>query len=97
MTGPRAFDLPLLRARVPACLNNLYGVKPSRGLLSASGMLPACRSLDCMTIFALTADQSNTVLSIAEGVDCDDGYSRENPFIIKLDNMESARGRCASA
>ncbi|KZY67241.1 hypothetical protein A3758_13340 [Oleiphilus sp. HI0118] len=33
-----------------------------------------------MTIFALTADQSNTVLSIAEGVDCDDGYSRENPF-----------------
>ncbi|MFT6552091.1 MAG: allophanate hydrolase, partial [Zhongshania marina] len=36
--------------RVPACFNNLVGVKPSIGLLSASGMLPACRSLDCITI-----------------------------------------------
>ncbi|KZX78600.1 allophanate hydrolase [Oleiphilus sp. HI0009] len=66
--------------RVPACLNNLYGVKPTRGLLSASGMLPACRSLDCMTIFALNADESNLVLSVAEGLDDNDGYSRANPY-----------------
>ena len=66
--------------RVPACFNNLYGVKPSRGLLSATGMLPACRSLDCMTIFALTADEANTVLGVAEGLDPSDGYSRKNPY-----------------
>lgn len=66
--------------RVPACFNNLYGVKPSRGLLSATGMLPACRSLDCMTIFALTADEANAVLGVAEGLDSGDGYSRKNPY-----------------
>lgn len=66
--------------RVPACFNNLYGVKPTRGLLSATGMLPACRSLDCMTIFALTADEAEHVLTAAEGLDPSDGYSRANPY-----------------
>lgn len=66
--------------RVPACFNNLYGVKPTRGLLSATGMLPACRTLDCMTIFALTTDEANLVLSSAEGYDEEDAYSRENPY-----------------
>lgn len=66
--------------RVPACFNNLVGVKPSRGLLSASGMVPACRSLDCMTIFALDTDDAESVLSVAEGSDPADPYSRCNPF-----------------
>lgn len=66
--------------RVPACFNNLVGVKPSIGLLSATGMLPACRSLDCMTIFAYNTDDANTVLASAEGFDIHDGYSRANPF-----------------
>lgn len=66
--------------RIPACFNNLVGVKPTIGLLSATGMLPACRSLDCMTIFALDTDDANTVLSVAEGFDPTDGYSRKNPF-----------------
>ncbi|WOD08376.1 allophanate hydrolase [Marinomonas sp. GJ51-6] len=66
--------------RIPACFNNLVGVKPSIGLLSATGMLPACRSLDCMTIFAYNTDDANTVLSVAEGYDIRDGYSRANPF-----------------
>lgn len=66
--------------RVPACFNNLVGVKPSRGLLSASGMVPACRSLDCMTIFALDTDDAESVLSVAEGSDPADPYSRSNPF-----------------
>ena len=66
--------------RVPACFNNLVGVKPSIGLLSATGMLPACRSLDCMTIFAYDSDDANQVLTVAEGFDPTDGYSRENPF-----------------
>lgn len=66
--------------RVPACFNNLVGVKPSIGLLSAGGMLPACRSLDCMTIFALNTDDAATLLNVAEGEDREDAYSRANPF-----------------
>jgi allophanate hydrolase len=66
--------------RVPACFNNLVGVKPSIGLLSATGLVPACRSLDCISIFACNADDANTVLASAEGFDEQDGLSRANPF-----------------
>ncbi|MGB3597865.1 allophanate hydrolase [Pseudomonas neustonica] len=66
--------------RVPACFNNLVGLKPTRGLLSASGLVPACRSLDCISIFALNSDDANSVLACAEGFDSRDGYSRANPF-----------------
>ncbi|WP_289083686.1 allophanate hydrolase [uncultured Spongiibacter sp.] len=66
--------------RVPACFNNLVGLKPSIGLLSATGMVPACRSLDCMTVFALNVDDAHAVLSVAEGEDASDAYSRANPF-----------------
>lgn len=66
--------------RVPACFNNLIGLKPSRGLLSSAGMVPACRSLDCMTIFAYGTDDANSILAVAEGRDDKDAYSRENPF-----------------
>ncbi|KEA64240.1 Allophanate hydrolase [Marinobacterium lacunae] len=66
--------------RVPACFNNLVGLKPTRGLLSSTGLVPACRSLDCISIFALTADDANEVLACAEGFDERDGYSRANPF-----------------
>ena len=66
--------------RVPACFNNLVGVKPSRGLLSTMGVVPACRSLDCVSIFALHCDDANAVLAAAEGFDGEDGYSRSNPY-----------------
>ena len=66
--------------RVPAAFNNLVGLKPSRGLLSASGLVPACRSLDCISIFALNCDDANRVLASAEGYDSRDGFSRHNPF-----------------
>lgn len=74
--------------RIPAAFNNLIGLKPTRGLLSAKGVVPACRSLDCVSIFALHADDANTVLAAAEGQDKDDGYSRSNPY----DNREHAYG-----
>jgi allophanate hydrolase len=67
--------------RIPACFNNLVGVKPSIGLLSATGLVPACRSLDCITIFSYNTDDANLVLSVAEGFDERDGYSRANPFL----------------
>jgi allophanate hydrolase len=62
--------------RVPAMLNNIVGLKPSLGLLSTSGVVPACRSLDCVSIFALTVDDAWTVLNVAAGYDEKDPYSR---------------------
>jgi len=62
--------------RVPAGFNNLIGLKPSIGRLSATGVVPACRSLDCVSIFALTAEDAAQVLDAAEGYDAADVYSR---------------------
>lgn len=66
--------------RVPAAYNNLIGLKPSKGLLSMTGVVPACRSLDCVSIFALTTDDANTVLEQAATYDKADQYAREMPF-----------------
>jgi len=62
--------------RVPAAFNNLVGVKPSPGLLSARGVVPACRSLDCVSIFALTTSDGAAVAELARGFDGADPYSR---------------------
>jgi allophanate hydrolase len=62
--------------RVPAAFNNLIGLKPSNGRLSSRGVVPACRSLDCISIFALTAEDAAIVLGAAEGFDAADPYSR---------------------
>lgn len=67
--------------RVPACFNNLVGVKPTRGLLSTTGVVPACKSLDCVSIFALHCDDANEILAIAEGYDSSDAYGRPNTVI----------------
>ena len=66
--------------RVPAAFNNIIGVKPSRGLLSNSGVVPACRSLDCVSIFTLTTDDANAVFNIAANYDPADDYARPNLF-----------------
>ena len=63
--------------RVPAAFNNLVGVKPTRGWLSTRGVVPACRSLDCVSIFALNTADANSVLSVAAGYDEQDAYSRQ--------------------
>jgi allophanate hydrolase len=55
--------------RVPAAFNNLVGLKPTRGLLSSDGVVPACRSLDCVSIFAKTASEARAVWKIARGYD----------------------------
>ncbi|EPE04196.1 urea amidolyase [Ophiostoma piceae UAMH 11346] len=62
--------------RVPAGLNNIIGLKPTRGALSTRGVLPACQTLDCVSIFALTSEDAAAVLSVAEGYDREDAYSR---------------------
>jgi len=60
--------------RVPAAFNALVGVKPSCGLLSASGVVPACRTLDCVSIFTLTPSDAEIVLNVAAGFDHSDAY-----------------------
>jgi allophanate hydrolase len=62
--------------RVPAMFNNLIGLKPSIGRISAAGAVPACKSLDCVSIFANCAADALTVLQVAEGLDEADPYSR---------------------
>lgn len=62
--------------RVPAAFCNLVGVKPTRGLLSSSGVVPACRSLDCVSIFTRTCTEARQILKVAEGFDPSDIYSR---------------------
>ena len=63
--------------RVPAMLNNIVGLKPSLGLMSTFGVVPACRTLDCVSIFSLTVDDAMTALNVMAGYDPADPYSRE--------------------
>ncbi|WP_150123601.1 allophanate hydrolase [Halotalea alkalilenta] len=65
--------------RVPAGFNNIVGLKPTRGWFSNRGLVPACRTLDCISIFALTAEDAETVAEIAGGYDPQDPYSRRHP------------------
>ncbi len=62
--------------RVPAGLNNIVGLKPSLGLVSTTGVVPACRSLDCVSVFALTADDAYRALTVMAAADEADPYSR---------------------
>ena len=62
--------------RVPAAFNNLVGLKPTKGRISTSGLVPACRSLDCISIFALNPDDVATVFDTVDCYDPTDIYSR---------------------
>lgn len=64
--------------RVPAAFNNLVGIKPTRGVLSTSGVVPACRSLDCVSIFALNARDAERVWQVTFVYDDTDAYARRN-------------------
>jgi allophanate hydrolase len=65
--------------RVPAAFNNIFGLKPSRGLVSNSGVIPACRTLDCVAIFATTAEDLQRLFNITAKFDPLDAYARTNP------------------
>jgi allophanate hydrolase len=62
--------------RVPAAFNNLIGLKPSIGRIPATGVVPACRTLDCVSIFANGVADALRVLQAAEGTDAGDAWSR---------------------
>jgi len=63
--------------RVPAALNNIVGLKPTLGALSASGVVPACRTLDTVSVFALTVDDAYAAYRAAAGYDDKDAYSKD--------------------
>ncbi|MCZ6592841.1 MAG: allophanate hydrolase [Alphaproteobacteria bacterium] len=65
--------------RVPAAFNNIVGLKPTRGLLSTRGVVPACRSLDCVSIFALNTADAADVFAVVAVFDNDDPFSRRHP------------------
>jgi allophanate hydrolase len=61
--------------RIPAGFNNIVGLKPTRGVIGAGGLVPNCRTLDCVSIFALTAADAHRVLLLTRGSDARDPYS----------------------
>ncbi len=65
--------------RVPAAFNNIIGLKPTKGRFSNRGLLPACKSLDCISIFALTVTDADTIAQMVEHYDALDSYSRQHP------------------
>lgn len=66
--------------RVPAGLQNIVGLKPSLGLVSTAGVVPACRTLDCVSIFAATVDDAWLALEAIAGPDAQDAFSRRIPL-----------------
>lgn len=65
--------------RVPAGLNNIVGLKPTKGWISKQGLVPACRTLDVISIFALHVDDAWQVTQVMQGYDPQDEYSRIHP------------------
>jgi allophanate hydrolase len=65
--------------RVPAAMNGIAGVKPTRGLLSTAGVVPACRSLDCVSVFAADVAEAAEVAGLAAGIAPEDPWARLPP------------------
>lgn len=82
-TGQVAFSLGTDTAgsgRVPAAFNGLIGVKPTRGLISCSGVVPACKSLDCVSLFCHDLQDANALLEVTAVLDEQDSYGRQREF-----------------
>lgn len=77
--------------RVPAGMNNIVGLKPTRGWLPIAGVVPACRTLDCVSVLALTTEDAEFVAEIAAGFDAGDAYSRVQPGSAPIGFAERPR------
>lgn len=76
--------------RVPAAFNNIVGLKPTRGWFSARGVVPACRSLDCVSVFAQTVEDAARVASVIGHFDEQDAYARPAPAPFAAQRMPAA-------
>src|SRR5690606_24202048 len=65
--------------RVPAGFNNIVGLKPTRGACSTRGVVPACRTLDCVSVFALNVEDAWCVYQAMARFDAGDAYARQMP------------------
>ena len=74
--------------RIPASFNNLIGLKATKGVISTSGVVPACRSLDCVTVFTKALNDVQTVFEIVNKYDKSDIYSRK--YIASLKKAEKS-------
>jgi allophanate hydrolase len=90
--------------RVPAAFNQLVGMKPTRGLVSTTGLLPACRTLDCVSVFAETCADAARVLNVLREPDANDPYSREaapgegaTPWLTSNSSLESRRRKASNS
>jgi allophanate hydrolase len=94
--------------RVPAALNNLVGLKPSLGVVSTRGVVPACRTLDCVSVFALSVADAWAAFAALAGEDAEDPFSRpiawQSPAeaapihrlgLPRLPELDEAEGRAA--
>jgi len=70
--------------RVPAGFNNIVGLKPTPGRVSCAGVLPACRSIDCVSVLALSVADAAQVLAVIEGPDAADAYSAFAPGLARF-------------
>lgn len=78
--------------RVPAAFNNLIGLKPSKGLLSNTGVVPACKSLDCVSVFALNCQDAATVFDVAAVYDAEDCFSNKKTWNNQANYLKAEVG-----
>lgn len=77
--------------RVPAALNNIVGLKPTRGLLSTRGVVPACRSLDCVSVFAGSVSAAMSVANVLVGFDAKDPFSRRTAASQRFELLQAPK------
>ncbi|WKL14099.1 allophanate hydrolase [Comamonas testosteroni] len=77
--------------RIPAAFNQIVGIKPTPGAVPGTGLVPACRTLDCIGVLALNVADSALILSLMEGPDTQDSYARSRPFIAKHTPLSQLR------
>jgi allophanate hydrolase len=73
--------------RVPAAFNNIVGLKPTKGLLSSRGVVPACRTQDTVSIFALTCADAARVFDVAAAFDPEDSFARAAPCASRYEHL----------
>lgn len=77
--------------RIPAAFNQIVGIKPTPGAVPSTGLVHACRTLDCIGVLALNVADSALVLSLMEGPDAQDSYSQARPCIAKHTPLSQLR------